>query len=841
MNRKYESGSSKRKKQKQVEKSIQDCFKISSFFEKSSASVSEKQSEEVYVSEVTEKKGEREGEFNEESQKSVSGTGVDHDCDITFEKPEEGSPKMTDLSPALELIQSQEENSEPHNIIFMEDISNWPTVIPETFISQILTKKPISGKISGEKKCYHDRDRTYYRGLKESAFFRVKLNGSREKREWLIYSSESKSVYCYICKIFTKLKISLTEGFNDWRNIKNRLKDHENSLDHIKAMCTYARRMTSVGRIDEELVICINQETEYWKQVLKRIAATVKLLAGQGLAFRGTNENLQSSQKGNYLSCLAYLSEFDSFLAEHLKRCGNKGSGHVSYLSHSIVDEFILLMAKTIEISFINEVKSAIYYSLILDSTPDISHIDQLTFILRYVLPNGKIVERFMGFIKITSHTAEHLENVILEKLKGFGIDIKNCRGQTYDNASNMSGKYTGLQARILQRSPSAIFVPCTNHSLNLVANFAAESCSQALYYFLFVQELYTFFSASPQRWKLLSDHTHRKRLTVKRLFTTRWSARADAVLAIKNNMTEVKNVLLTLSEDDHQKVLVKIEARALAEKIDRFETCLITVIWDKLLQRINTTSKSLQAPSLDMNLGITLLKSLRIYIQNVRNHDFEKLVEEAKQLTSCHNFRDEINRPKKRKSFIDESTSNEVALTGLESFKINVFYIICDNLLIDLDRRLVSYNQIYDNFKCFFTCNHEDALQCINNLKQYYEKDIDVDLLQNELFQFLDLCKELHKNSVIEKYELLSNLQSTFPNIQTILQIYLTIPVSNASGERSFSCLKRVKNYLRSTISQERLTSLAILSIESESLRILNYDELISDFAKGKVRKKQF
>ncbi|GBP23047.1 Zinc finger MYM-type protein 1 [Eumeta japonica] len=77
-----------------------------------------------------------------------------------------------------------------------------------------------------------------------------------------------------------------------------------------------------------------------------------------------------------------------------------------------------------------------------------ISHVDQLTLIVRYVLPSGP-VERFVKFLDMEDHTAEQLAQSLLDFLSESGIDIKDCRGQSYDNASNMSGKYTGLQARI--------------------------------------------------------------------------------------------------------------------------------------------------------------------------------------------------------------------------------------------------------------------------------------------------------------------------------------------------------------------------------------------------------
>ena len=68
-----------------------------------------------------------------------------------------------------------------------------------------------------------------------------------------------------------------------------------------------------------------------------------------------------------------------------------------------------------------------------------------------------------------------------------------------------------------------------------------------------------------------------------------------------------------------------------------------------------------------------------------------------------------------------------------------------------------------------------------------------------------------------------------------------LTIPVSTASAERSFSKLKLIKNYLRNTMGQKRLLALAVLSIEADIASKLNYDIIIKEFSKAKSRKLLF
>lgn len=63
-------------------------------------------------------------------------------------------------------------------------------------------------------------------------------------------------------------------------------------------------------------------------------------------------------------------------------------------------------------------------------------------------------------------------------------------------------------------------------------------------------------------------------------------------------------------------------------------------------------------------------------------------------------------------------------------------------------------------------------------------------------------------------------------------------MPIANCETERSFSVLKRIKNLLRSTMLDERLSALSRMSIEKELLRSLDFDDIIREFARRKARK---
>jgi hypothetical protein len=81
------------------------------------------------------------------------------------------------------------------------------------------------------------------------------------------------------------------------------------------------------------------------------------------------------------------------------------------------------------------------------------------------------------------------------------------------------------------------------------------------------------------------------------------------------------------------------------------------------------------------------------------------------------------------------------------------------------------------------------------------------------------------------------NNLMSSFPNLFIVLRIFLTLPVSVASGERSFSKLKLIKTYLRTSMTQERFNDLGLLAIEKELCEGLELSDVIDELANKKAR----
>ena len=85
------------------------------------------------------------------------------------------------------------------------------------------------------------------------------------------------------------------------------------------------------------------------------------------------------------------------------------------------------------------------------------------------------------------------------------------------------------------------------------------------------------------------------------------------------------------------------------------------------------------------------------------------------------------------------------------------------------------------------------------------------------------------------------ASLATTYPDVCTAYMMYMTVPLTVATAERSFSKLKLIKNFLRSFMSQERLSGLALLSIENERAKNLDFRKVIQQFASAKARRKNF
>lgn len=191
-------------------------------------------------------------------------------------------------------------------------------------------------------------------------------------------------------------------------------------------------------------------------------------LARQNLAFAGTN-----TSSGNFYELAHTISEFDLVMKNHLD-----SSSRNKYLSPETQNELINIIGNKVRKTIIDQIISSKYYSMILDCTADVSRKEQMTFVLRYVyfdvdIRVFSIKESFIEYVNVSDTTGKAIADVAVSTLSRNTLEVGNMRGQGYDNGANMRGKHAGVQAHILNLNPLAVFIPCSNHSLNLSLNMS--------------------------------------------------------------------------------------------------------------------------------------------------------------------------------------------------------------------------------------------------------------------------------------------------------------------------------------------------------------------------------
>jgi hypothetical protein len=168
----------------------------------------------------------------------------------------------------------------------------------------------------------------------------------------------------------------------------------------------------------------------------------------------------------------------------------------------------------------------------------------------------------------------------------------------------------------------------------------------------------------------------------------------------------------------------------------------------------------------------------------------------------------------------------------------------------VALDKRREAYKLLNDQFGIlvnFANYTREEAEKKLRSLTVAYPGDLPpAREFSQEFQQFqaffssLKLQKPENEGTATFIYKTLhsAGVNGSFPNVEIVYRIYLSIMATNCGGERSFSVLKRVKTAIRSTMCQERLDALGLLCIESHLLRELSFEDIISDFSIAKSRR---
>ncbi|KAK4581484.1 hypothetical protein RGQ29_024923 [Quercus rubra] len=185
-------------------------------------------------------------------------------------------------------------------------------------------------------------------------YFKKLSNGEKFDRRWLVYSKDLDKAFCFCCKLFNSTTHGSStnqltnEGTNDWRNISNKIKNHETSKEHVtnmNACIDLEMRLLKNKTIDKNFQEQVNKEKDHWKKVF----------------------------------LIEMIAEFDPVMQEHVR--------HIQH-------------ANEIKGKIIKKIKEAKYFSIILDCTLDVSHQEQMTLVLRYDTSGKGIFNEIISVIK---------------------------------------------------------------------------------------------------------------------------------------------------------------------------------------------------------------------------------------------------------------------------------------------------------------------------------------------------------------------------------------------------------------------------------------------------------
>lgn len=353
-------------------------------------------------------------------------------------------------------------------------------------------------------------------------------DGSFQRRNWLTYSPHLDRVFCYSCVLFglpsSKHLQFVKNGSNSWNNIHTTLQAHECNPEHLQSEINRSI-FCSTNRVDVKSVSSSNADVSLNIEIVKILFNIVHYLAKHGLALRGKTENFSAMGEkplGNFLDLVSLFAKYHPILANYLAKINNRSKRAITFLSNKTQNRMLQILGDDVRDSILKEVKKSKYFSVIIDTTTDVSKKDQFSVLLRYVrlTPKVEVVERLVAVDECRNSSAEGMFQLFKILCEKYDIDwrhhligkIKQVTvllliveiiytdiasfflGQAYDGASSMRGQYGGLRTLIQKENESAIYVWCHAHILNLVIVDLCDSTQVWIICTLNISKILKFF-----------------------------------------------------------------------------------------------------------------------------------------------------------------------------------------------------------------------------------------------------------------------------------------------------------------------------------------------------------
>ena len=656
---------------------------------------------------------------------------------------------------------------------------------------------------------------------------------------WILYDKNLDKVFCSVCKCSSsKILPSATSvtdrdsynafvknGFSNWKKAIERFKKHENGTPHRNSMALQLNTLKGTN-VHSQISKAKLQEMKKARTSLMKILTSVNFLTQQGLAIRGHDE-----ETSNIYQLLLLRTEDVPELKSWLSRNTYK------WMSHDILNEMISLFSQKLQHSILQSIKQSIYFSIIIDETSDISMKEQVSMCFRFVQKNLKIEEMFLGFYETSSTTSSTLFEIVKDALTRFELNITNCRGQCYDGAANVSGRENGLQKKLLSIEPRAIFVHCTAHNLNLVVQDAMQNIDTVRDFLAVLRELISFVRQSPKRlamFELLQVdeelESNKNYAALRPFCPTRWCVRIKSLKTLENNYNSLLIFLETIS---NQKNEAGGKANGYLTSLEQFKFLFLLKTLIKIFDRIEELHSSFQKKSLHYREMKQSIENLLRSLQTQRN-DFSNLWNEV--MTTARRLKiDEPVLPRRRKipKRLDDGSPAHV-FTSPEEFYRKIFFEIIDETTNSLNIRFEqTFIELLSQAESFALGDIS-----VEPIAEFYKSDFNKDKLTLHRDMFLDICKsrKYELKSIADIVDIFNEpenacLTDLLTEFHTFLRIMLTIPVTSCTSERSFSALRRLKTYLRSTMTQNRLNDLAILHIHKDLSKNIDINSIANDF----------